>query len=80
MTQIIATVDCEIVHDVEDANPSSSFSVEQLKIQCDRTGLTIVFPRGDLVVINYSRGSFKVSRFNDNAEIKPVEQFDPIYS
>lgn len=80
MAKMTIPVDCEIVRDVEDANPSSSMCIEQLKIQCDRTGLTVVFPRGDLVVIDYSRGIFKVSRFNNDTETKPVEQFHPIYS
>lgn len=79
MATIQPKIDDEIIHTVEDAHPSSSNCVEQLKIQCDKHGLTVEFPRGDLVVIDFSRGVFNVMKFNDCTEIKPSEKF-PIYS
>jgi hypothetical protein len=79
MATIQPKTDDEIVHSVEDAALSSSKSVEDLKIQCDKHGLTIEFPRGDIVVVDYSRGVFKIMKFNDSAESVPSEQFN-IYS
>ena len=79
MAIIAPKIDDKIVHNVEDAHPSSSNCVEQLTIQCDKHGLTVEFPRGDLVVIDFSRGVFHVMKFNDCAETQPSEKF-PIYS
>ena len=79
MAIITPKIDDEIVHNVEDAHPSSSNCVQQLIIQCDKHGLTIEFQRGDLVVIDFSRGVFNVMKFNDCTETKPSEQF-PIYT
>lgn len=79
MAIITPKIDDEIIHTVEDAHPSSSNCVEQLKIQCDKHGLTVEFPRGDLVVIDFSRGTFKVMKFNDCTETEPSVRFS-IYS
>ncbi len=79
MAIIAPKIDDEIVHNVEDAHPSSSDCVAQLTIQCDKHGLTIEFPQGDLVVIDFSRGVFNVMKFNDCTETEPTEKFQ-IYS
>lgn len=73
MTTIHPRIDDEIIHSVEDAHPSSSKNTEDLKIQCDKHGLTIKFPRGDLIVIDYSGAIFKVMKFNDSTETVPSE-------
>lgn len=71
MAQTInATTDMEIVHNVVDANPTSS-QVETLKIQCDQHGLSIEFPRGDILVVDLSNGVFKILKFNDRFETEP---------
>lgn len=76
MATIQPKTDDKIIHRVEDANPSTSQCVEDLKIKCDKHGLTIKFPRGDLVVVDYARGIFKVMKFNDSTETVPSEQFN----
>ena len=68
---MIASTDHEIVHTVEDANPTSSRCVENLVIQCDKHGLTVEFPMGEIITIDFSQGQFNVYKFNDREESNP---------
>ena len=71
MATVIPKPDDEIVHTVEDANPTSGRCVENLIIQCDNHGLTVECPMGEIITIDFSQGQLNVYRFNSRDESNP---------
>lgn len=72
MSTKTVAIDDDVVHTVEDANPTSSQCVENLVIQCDKHGLTIEFPMGENITIDFSVGKFNIYKFNDCNEQNPM--------